>query len=221
MEKLSESFLLLALHPDKARYIVSTQKLNVGLQGSILMDLFFEEKIDLEGKRVNLKSNRASSGSVEAEMLHRISKAKKPPRIKNLVSNDSFKGRKLRFRLFEGMQSKGLVKVESRKFWIIPYKLVRIADQKARQKLIERLKHSLKNSADIPEKDTALLSLIYACRIYRVLGREPEELRENKRKLKSIAQGNQISQSVYKALHEMEAAIASTVAVTAVTGASG
>lgn len=65
-----------------------------------------------------------------------------------------------------------------------------------------------------------LLALINACRIYRVLGREPKELRENKRKLKSIVKENAISQGVYKAIREMEAAVASTIAISASAGAS-
>ena len=220
MEKISEQFLLLALHPEKPRYVISGQKLNVGLFGSVLMDLYFEEKIDFLDKRVKLKSSKTREGSVEAFLMEKIRKSKRPPRIKNLISNNSVRGRKFRFHIFRDMQRKGILKIESKKFWIIPYKLVSLLDRKARENLIVTLKSNLEDPASIPERNAGLLGLISACKMDKVLSVNKEERKEIRRKLKELSDKNVVSTSVEKAIKELEAAIASTVAITAASSAS-
>lgn len=52
----AEKFLILIQHPDKYRSIVSNQIRNVGLIGSILLDLANSDNLEIENGRLLIKS---------------------------------------------------------------------------------------------------------------------------------------------------------------------
>ena len=57
-QNTAERFLILIQHPEKSRFLVSDQVKNVGLIGAILLDLSFEDTINIETDRVGRASCR-------------------------------------------------------------------------------------------------------------------------------------------------------------------
>jgi hypothetical protein len=58
---ITEKFLLLGLHPEKGRFIISDVHLSYGLVGAILLEMSIDNRIAIENNRVILKETGATT----------------------------------------------------------------------------------------------------------------------------------------------------------------
>lgn len=221
-KKIAENFLLLALHPEKARYKIGSQHLSAGLIGAILFDLTLDKKLSIEGRFLKPLVHRVKAEDAHGMILKKILERKKPRKIKNWVSRLNTKSRKYRFMILKEMERKKLVNVERKKFLFIPYKVARLKDEKSRKKLLKDLRSLILDKKALGDETLALLSLVYACRGHKILANNKEENKKIKAQLKEIISSSAISSEVDKVIREMQAAVvlAVTTAVVASSAAS-
>lgn len=217
-KKIAEKFLLLALHPEKARYKIGSQHLSAGLIGAILFDLTLDKKLSIEGKFLKPLVSGVKADDAHGIILKKILEREKPRKIKNWVSRLNTKSRKYRFMIFEEMERKRLVSVERKKFLFIPYKVARLRDIKNRNRLMGDLRTLVLDKKRLNDENAALLSLAYACKMHKILGKNKEENKKIKTQLKDILNQSAISGEVDKVIKEMQAAV--TIAVTTAVIAS-
>ena len=118
----AENYLLIILHPEKSRYLVSDQMINPGLFGSILADLTMEDKIEIRDKKILAKSDYTKISEVHNLILSKIAASRKKKRIKTWIANLAWNARKYRYMVLHELAMKSMIKLESKRFLIFNYK---------------------------------------------------------------------------------------------------
>ena len=83
---IAEKFLLIILHPQKSKYLISDQMINPGFFGAILADLAVEKKIEIQNKRIIAKSDYTKLSEAHNLILSKITTSRKTKRIKTWIS---------------------------------------------------------------------------------------------------------------------------------------
>jgi len=217
-----EEFLLIALHPVKGRFIISDLHINYGIIGALLMEMSLENKISIENDRLILGKYRRIDNSIISEIISIIEKSGKARKIKYWVSRLSRKARTYKWSLLDGLELKGLVRVEDKRFLgFIPYKKCYLIDDKLRNQLVKQKKACILFRKELSNRNIVVLGLIEACQIYKAFSSDKSELKIMKKELKLIIKENPIADSVDKTIKELQSAVmGAVVASTAAIGAA-
>lgn len=211
----AEKFLILVMHPKKARYVIPETAVNPGLFGSILVDLYLEEKIEFKDKRIISKSSYTKISKAHNMFLSKIAATKKKKRIKTWIANLAWNSRKYRHLILHDLALKGKIRLEDRRFLFIPYKSAFLIDINTRNSYLEDLKEILLNKQKIDSEKASLIGIIDACKIHRIITRDKESLKKIKENIKELVVQDSVSVEVRQVIREMQAAaIASTYVAT-------
>ena len=216
----SEKFLVLIQNPEKSNSLISPQLRNVGFIGSILLDLVNEKKIELENGKIKVKSNKTKLSASHEQILELISQSKKTKKIKTWISKFSRKSRHFQKQIFEQLERKRVIRIEYKKFLFFKYYKTKLIDRKSREQLIKEIRDVIFNNRPIDNANAAILGLIQACKMHKVVCHDKKEIKECKLKLKEIIKNDSISQGVDKVIKEMQAAIAVVVTTSGVAASS-
>ncbi|MDF9796112.1 Golgi phosphoprotein 3 [Catalinimonas alkaloidigena] len=222
---LAEKFLLLIHHPEKSRYLITEQMRNTGLIGALLLDLAHEKKIRLEADSMWATSHQTNLSPVHQQILARIAAYGRPKKVKFWISKLSNKSRTYRHALLARLEKKGILSVEHKKFLFISYLNTYLLDQQKRYTLLQDIRAVIFEKKEIRADDAALLGLIEACKMHKVICEDKSEIKYCKARLKALVQEDAIAQGVDKVIKEIQAAliaamVATTAASTATTAAS-
>ncbi len=216
---LAEKFIVLAMHPNKPRYLISDQAIIAGLTGAILLDLTLEGKLEIRNQILHAKSGNSQISATHAEYLNIIQTSTKERKIKHWIQKFTNKSQSRRKQIHEGLKSKGFVKIEYKRFLFIPYIKAYLIRKNERSKLIEEIRSILIYSKKPNAEMAPILGLIEAGKMYRVISKNRSEVKDFRKKLKEIMKSDLIASGVNQVITEMQAAvtaaiIVSTVAVT-------
>lgn len=189
---LTQKFLLLALHPEKPRYIISETALNAGLIGAILLDLTAEEKIELVQKRIKVSRSLSSLSPTHKWVLEKIAHARKERKTKTWIGLLSQKSRQFRHLILEDLSKKRLVTIEHKRFLFIPYIKAALRRKDVQKEIITDLKQILSASKPINVEYSSLLGLIDACKMHKILASDKAEIKKIKQQLKAFMADNTI-----------------------------
>lgn len=212
---IAEKFLLLSLKPQKTGYCIDDARLNSGLIGSILLDLSFDDKINIQGKILHTNDSRTKLSKVHQQMLQTMADAAKPRKIRRWISKFKPKGRSIRHSILQDMQDKQLLRLENKRFLIFPYKTVKLLETRTRSKLITILRDSILKARDIDTQTASLMALIQACRMHKVISSNKQDMKQIRAKLKNILVDQPIAQGVEQVIRETQAAVSAAIVVTA------
>ncbi len=210
----AEKFLLIIMHPEKARYLIPENMINPGLFGAILMDLSLEEKIEFKDKRIIPHSSYTKTSEVHNILLSKISASKKRKRIKTWIAAFTWNSRKYRHILLRDLVLKGKIRIEERSFLFIPYKSAYLIDKNIRKEILGDLSDVLFNKKAPDDEMACLLGIIDGCKAYKLITKDKESLKSIKHNIKEMVQNDSVSKEVQKVIQEMQAAtiIATTTA---------
>jgi len=209
---LTEKFLLLALHPEKPRYIISEAALNAGLIGAILLDLTAEGKIELVQKKINVSRSHASSLSPAHKWaLEKIAHARKERKAKTWISLLAQRSRRFRHLILEELSKKRLVTIEHKRFLFIPYIKASLRRKDAQKEIITDLKHILSASKLVNAEYSSLLGLVDACKMHKIMASDKAEIKKIKQQLKTVVANDTIMGDVSAVIKETQAAIAAAI----------
>lgn len=220
---ITEKFLLLAHHPEKGRFLTADLQLNHAMTGLQFLELSYEEAFSLDPKeRLVLRDDYASNDPMKAELVERIRKSRRKYKIRDWIIRLSPRMARKRSEVLQGMQEKGILRIEPRKFlWLIPYKKTFLEQVMLRKSLIDVLRISVLEGKELNQEMVALLGLIQACRLEKLLTADKAELKLLQQKLKLLIKESPYAEAVDKSIRQVQAAImASIAASTAAAGAA-
>ena len=195
--------------------MVPEQKRNAGIAGGILLDLAREEKIKVVDKRIKVLSRATKTSQAHNLALKKIAGSNKEKKAKTWISNIASWNGKYRHALLEDMRRKRLIQVEKKKFLFIPYTKTRLLDRKKQTALAAELREVILQKKKLDSETAAILGLIEATRIYRIISKDRREQKEMKTRLREMLADDAILKGVGEAIREMQAAVAASVAATA------
>lgn len=212
---ITKQFVILSLHPEKGRILIQNTYYRYGLGGAVLMDFLNRGEISLENKRVKTAFRR--NGEVIhdffAEMME---KASRPKRVSYWISRMSMKSRRIFRETINSLISAGIIRHERRYFLnIIPYNRYFFNDLKYRNEIYEGLRNVLLHDRAPATEQLMMIGLLKATRSSNILAKHKEEKQPLRRMCEKVGKDNEMASEIDKAIREMQAAIVSSITVSA------
>lgn len=218
---LSEKLLLLAIHSDNGKFISPDLHLNYSLTGAILLELSIREHLKLVDGNVYLNDIDKIDSPVLLGVINLIQESKKPRTLKYWVQKLGRKSGKFRWSILKEVESKRVVRIHEKAFLgIIPYKRVFVLDKQLKNELHNSLKDFLRSPDAQNTEQVALLGLIDASQMHKLLTSDSQNKRAIKKRIQEIVKENPIKDTVELAIKEIQAAILTIIAISAATSAS-
>lgn len=206
---LLEKFLLIALDSKKGKFLIDTLSLNYGLAGAILIELSEQEKIEIKNKKVVLLNHKKSNSEVLNIVIDLIENSRKTRRIKFWVSKISNKASIFKKIILKNLRERGVILINKKEFiWglIAVYRYPVMKDN-----LISDIKSKLKAIVLRNEKaevsDVLLLSLIYSCKLTRIICPNKKDYNKAKKRIKELTKDLEISGEINDALKGVQTAL--------------
>ncbi len=215
---IAEELLLLATDDATGKSSVSTMQLDPALAGAVLMELVVAGRVGLDGegrKAQVVVINEAPMGdpTLDPALQSLVEKAPIRP-----VSAIGKLGKGLRDRLYNGLQDRGIVRRESGKvLGIFPTTRWPADDSRHEDELRRNISDVLVIGQEPTARVAAIIAVLTAADMLRTVVDKPD-LALAKERGKQIGDGNWATDSVRKAIQEMQAAM--TVAVMVSTTAA-
>lgn len=207
----AECFLLISLDPEIGRFIYSNQQINFGLIGSILFDLAIYEKIEIEDQILTFRS-LDTNGPITSELNNIICKTDQPKKVKYWINKFIARSPQIKKHLLGLMESKDVISIEQRKLLgIFSNNKYWINDLDTRQQRIRKLRDCVLSKRDLYTENVALLALLEACKMYKVLSNDKKELKVIKSALKEMIKENPIALSVANTLKDLQSALVASI----------
>jgi len=218
MEKslsLSEKIYLLAIHPKKGGILTSAYTaLDYVLLGSLLLELYLEQKIVFENKRIIVKSAQTKN-PLHGLLLGKMTQSKKPLKISRWINKFNFSKKKIRKQLQKSLAEKRLIRLEDKRFLFFKWKKPVLVNKQAAYHLQSEIDSNIfKGTTD--KEQIMLLSLLKPAGLLKRLFQEKEKRRKASKQLKMMMVENQVSAAVADAISAAQA-VAASVAVATVT----
>ena len=208
----TEKFLLLAQHPTKGKLMVSDMHIRYGIIGSLLLDMSLENKIAIDNNRLILKNGKNSNDPMVSEITTLIRNSSKPRKIKYWINKLARKSRKYKWMILDGLANKKLIRIENKKlFGFIPYRSSYLVDSQLRNELIGELKKSILFKQALSDESSVILGLVQACKMYKAIASDKNELKTMKKELKEIIKESPIASTVDKTITEVQAAVMAAI----------
>ncbi len=210
MLSLPEKLFILAIDDDQGAIAASVKnKLRYGLAGAILSELAIMGKIVAEEERVRVEDATPTGDSLCDQALTLIAAMKKPHKMGRLVND--LANEPLFKRTAERLAEHNIITIEKKKFsWISPSVVYPQIDGSTKYWLKSKLR-AITLAGEKPEaQDIALLSLLQACRLLRLVFTRDERKFAEKR-VETLATGEVFGEAVADFLAEIEAAASAVI----------
>ncbi|WP_106396304.1 GOLPH3/VPS74 family protein [Actinocorallia populi] len=215
---LADDFLLLALHQEKGKPLVSTLYVEYGLVGAVLAELALAGRIGFDKDKVLVLDPTPVGTPEEDAALARLAEEDKTRRAYwwagKLRSG-------LRQRALTRLVDAGVLDEERRTvLGVFPTTRHPEANPVPEQELRARLT-SVLHGAPADVRDAALLSIVQACRLNRAAFPDIDK-KQFKNRVESFAEDNEVGEVVRKTIQQIEGMmVAVMVAATAGASAGG
>jgi len=216
-----EKFLLLAKHPEKFWFRISEIQFKFGLIGACFLELSLKNTIDVKNDRFiiinKLKSTNSEYPGFEriSDLIENSTKERKP---RYWIQKIARKSRIYKWEFLNGLEKKKLIRIEHKTFLWIPYRRCYLIDSRTRNKLIEHLREIVLYKKKKSEEDVAILGMVEACKMHKIIAKDRHERRIMRKELKTILKDSPISATVESTIRQVQTAI--TIAIAASTAAS-
>jgi len=216
---LSEKIYLFAIHPQKGGILSSAYSdLDYILLGSLFLELYLEEKIVFENKRIVLKNSKTNN-PLHRLLLVKMELSKKPLKISRWINKFYFSQKKIRRLLQKSLVDKRMIRLEDKNFLFFRWKKTVLVNKQKVNQLLSEIDNSIfKGTAD--KEQIMLLSLLKPAGLMKRLFPEKEKRNKAKHRLKNMMVENQVSAAVADAISAAQAVAASVAATTAATTAA-
>ena len=216
-----KKFLLISQHPEKGRFLTDEFQIGYGIIGAALLEMSLDDKIDIVDEKVFAKEIRKKDNELLYEISSVIRESKKNRKIKYWISKLSRKSRKYKWLVLNEMANDKLVRIENKRFLgIIPYRRVYLINKSLRIRLIEELRKLVLFRKEINDENIALLGLVEACKMYKVLSTNKDELKRIKKELKEIIKESNIAGALDSTIKEVQAAIIGAIVASSVAASA-
>ncbi|WP_158562931.1 GOLPH3/VPS74 family protein, partial [Marinitenerispora sediminis] len=209
---LAEDLLVLAYHPGTGRPLADGTRLNAGLAGALLAELYLTGRIAIERDRVRAVDGPAAPGHTagghsELDLLvARIARQRRAGTLKSWVARAQ--SVRLRSAVRDTAVERGLLTLERVSvLTVFTRSDYRPADPAARSALLDGLRAVLMGERAPDPRSAALLALVGATRLDRRLFADVPA-RERRRRMKGLLADDRIGRAVAAVIQSVEAAVA-------------
>ncbi|MDQ2178873.1 GPP34 family phosphoprotein [Marinifilum sp. D714] len=216
---LVDQLTLLALDDEKGSFIADSFSFAYGLAGAVILELSLQERIEVEGKKIKVKSKETCGDALLDYFLDKIKHSKKQRSIQTWVEIIGEKFSYIKDETLAKLIDEGILKKEEKKIlWIFSVDKFPTENAKPENLLRKRLNDILINDCEVDMNETMLISLIDMCELNQeVYGKE--RAKEYKKKIKGIIEKGQLSSSIGKAVKEIHEALMAVIVVLITTSA--
>ena len=215
---LYEEVILLALCEERGT--INSSYVNYAVAAAIVAELLLRERISIDegrGKLINVESTALFADPILDEAIQLLSSAKRRKKLNSWVQKFSTI-KNLRHKVAEQLVRKGIVKADTDKvLFLFTRKVYPELNPVPEKQLRERLRQAvLSEETEIETRTTVLLSLLKGARlIQQVFSRK--ELREHKKRIERITEGDLLGGATKELISACEAAIMVAVIIPAIT----
>ena len=217
--RLSEELLLLAQDDEKGTIVSGASiAIDYGLAGAVLLELAEDQKIDLDGTKLELKDSKLTGDFTYDFVIQQISKSSKPRTTEHWVSELAHKTKEIKEKLLEKLTNKGILeKVEGKVLWIFSTKKYPTRYEKPEFVIRKRIHDIVIGGKEPGTRDSMLLGLIQAGGLVKEVFPKKEEYKVAKGRIKELVEGDIMNKAVNQSVQAIQAAIAATMIASAVT----
>ena len=211
---IPERLFILTIDDEQGAIVASVKTLlPYGLAGATLADLALTNKIQLHDDRLVLVDPTPVGDAWFDEILADIATEQKPRKLSRWV--EAIGRKQIVKKVASHLIARNVIRVEKKRYlWVIPYEVYPKVDASAKYWVKQQLRGIVLAGVKAEAPDIALLSLLKACSLLRLLFTR-DERKYASQKVDALVKGEVFGKAVAKLLEEMEAAmIAMTVAVT-------
>ena len=224
MNELSipEKFLIIAHHPDKGRFRITPIHLKYGLIGALLLEMSVEGSIDLENGKLVPGNEVKPSHPILENFMNKISGANRSHHIRNWIRRFALKSDHFKWQLLGDLEKQRILRIEHLKILgLIPLRRSYLMHKKLQYDLIREARNSIMQRGEIKEAQLALLGLVHACKMLKIVGRERTERKVIHRKLRELLKESPIAEGVDQTIRQIHAAIIVAVATSGAAASAG
>lgn len=217
-----EKFLILAHHPEKMRFMISHIHLKYGLAGAILLELTLDGSVEMQDDRLVLRSRPPADQTLMNEIAALISESSRPRRIRYWIRRLGRIPGKYKWRVLGDLERRRIIRIEERRLMgVIPYRTSVLVNRKLQNDLIREVRTSVLQKKDPPSNEwVAVLGLIEACGMHRIISADRSERKMIRKNLKKILKESPIASGVDQAIRQVQAAIVASVAASSAAAAT-
>jgi len=206
---LAEELLLLALKDEKGTVLMSVASaLQFGLAGAVLMDLYLQEKIEIQEKRLVPKAGSGPKDPILSACWQVLQEKEKPKSIRYWIEKFGRNG-KLRKSFLDQLVQKNILCREKRKIlFVFPGSRYPMVDARPETEERVRVRRAVLEDKPAEPRTRMLISLIRACDLIGEVFPGPER-KDAKRKIKAMVKNEAFGHAVSD---EIAAVIAACIA---------
>ncbi len=200
--------LLMITIDDAIGVIMASERstLPYGLVGAMLAELALAEAIRLEEGRLVLTGNVPSGEPMLTEILEKIAADENPHKLKRWI--EKLGNKRLIRQVAARLEERGVIRVEQIHYlWVIPFDMYPQVDASAKHWVKQHLRDIVLSGKRAEPTDIALLSLLKATRLLRLLFTRDERIFAYK-KVSGLVKGEAFGKAVEEILEEIDAATA-------------
>jgi hypothetical protein len=213
---IPEKLFILAIDDDRgnvASFIKDS--LQYGLAGGVLAELALAKKIQLVEGRLAIVDAASMADPLLHGVLATIAAEPKPRKLERWI--EKIGSKKLEKQVASKLAECNVISIEEKRIlWIIPCALYPQKDASVKYWIKEHLRALFLAAEPAEPSDIALLSLLAACNMLRLVFTRDERKAASK-KVKAIVKGEIFGETVAQLLQDIEISAAAVVAVVAAT----
>jgi len=223
--KLHEEILLLSLR-DKKGTFASTERLGFALGGAILAELLLLKKVEIDEvkknkKLLNLVNSTPTGDPVLDECIEKVKKAKRRAQIRQWVIRFA-QVKKLKHKIAEQLCRKSILRADEDKILLIfTRKIYPEINPIPERQLIDRIKRVILSDAPEIDPRTAIITALAFRTNLLKLVIDKQILKDRKKRLKQIAEGQVAAKATLEAIQAVQAAVLVTVIFPAAAAGAG
>lgn len=167
---LREQLILLFHHELKDKFCINDYRFDTAFIGAMIFELIELGKIEIKDDKIKCISKKDGLSKDLKEMYLKIKAKENNKKISYWVDKLLVKSEKFRKCTVKDMSQKGLLELSEKKyFWFFTKQTTHINDSKIREDIVNRLRACLLDDAPPTYYDLALIGLIDATNVYRLI----------------------------------------------------
>lgn len=208
---VTTQFVILSVHPDNGRIVISNMEFKYSLIGAVLMDFLDNGEVTISNRRL-IPSFRRNGDPTHDMFAERIEGYNKPRRISRWVDSLSGKGWGVFRETINSLISKGIIRHEKRYFLkIFPYNRFFHTDGRTRERIIDEIRDVLLHDKTPTRKQTMLIGLINASGSHNILVKEKGERWMLRSRCKEFMKRDIMSSEIDLAIREIQTEVIASI----------
>ncbi len=213
---LIDELLLLGLNDSKGDFDVDLSALAYGLGGALVLELILNNRISIVSGVVRIKDSRFIGEPIIDKYFQKIMESKKERELSFWIESLSTAGEDLKYTTIDKLVAGGILRMSKEKvLWVFNTNRYPARNATPENRLRKRLNDIIVKELKPELREAMLLSMINSCgMVSDIFGSSREKA--YKRRIKEIAEGEEVAVAAGKAIKEVKDHIDAAV-MTAVT----